>query len=309
MDKSVPTDLKNIHLDTDLYKVHKSGEGASNFGMDKTAELLENGFGLYSTADLQKPIGPIKTQYFRISLTREGSANFDIGLEKYSTERNSILFGIPGQIFSLHHFSPDFLAYYMLFTEKFIPEVLLKQNRKQHFPFLSYSGLQCFQLHDETANEIEQLIFKMDQEIKARRPDCSEMIRLYIQQTLLLSNRCYGTMLLSTSKRSHPQHALYYDFLKSVSQHFLTIRKVSAYAEMLHVSADHLNRAIKACSDKTAHELIDEMLIMEAKAFLLHTQLTMAEIAYKLEFSDPSHFTRFFKKYCNMTPAEFRAQS
>lgn len=309
MYKSVPTDIKNIHLDTDLYKFHKSGQSESNFGMDKTAELLENGFGLYSTTDLQKPIGPIKTQYFRISLTRAGSAHFDIGLEKYATERNSILFGIPGQLFSLHHFSHDFLAYYVLFTEKFIPEVLLKYNRKQHFPFLSYSGLQCFLLHDETANEIEQLIFKMDQEIKAKRPDCSEMIRLYVQQILLLANRCYGSMLLSSSNRPHPQHALYYDFLKSVSQHYLSVRKVSAYAEMLHVSADHLNRAIKACCDKTAHELIDEMLIMEAKAYLLHTSLTIAEIAYKLDFSDPSHFTRFFKKYCKTTPADFRSQS
>jgi AraC-like DNA-binding protein len=93
-----------------------------------------------------------------------------------------------------------------------------------------------------------------------------------------------------------------------VSQHFLTIRKVSDYAEMLHVSSDHLNRSIKSGSDKTAHELIDEMLLMEAKAYLLHTTHTIAEIAYKLDFSDPSHFNRFFKKYCELTPAEFRNQ-
>jgi AraC-like DNA-binding protein len=308
MYKSVPTDLAKIKLDTDLYKLHKSGNGNSDFGMDNTSELLDDGFGLYSTVDLKKNIGPIKTQYFRISLTRKGSANFDIGLEKYTTKRNSILFGIPGQIFSLHQYSKDFLAYYLLFTEKFIADALLKQKRMQHYPFLSYSGLQSFPLDNNTADQIENIIFKMNDEVKGRKADCREMIKLYIQQIILLANRSYGTVLLSNSHAQNTQQTLYIDFLKLVSQHFLTIRKVSDYAEMLHVSSDHLNRSIKSGSDKTAHELIDEMLLMEAKAYLLHTTHTIAEIAYKLDFSDPSHFNRFFKKYCELTPAEFRNQ-
>ena len=309
MYKNVPSDLKKIHLDADLYKLHKSGKVTSDFGMDNTSELLDEGFGLYSTIDLNKSIGPIKTQYFRISLSRKGHATFHIGLEKYNTKRNSILFGIPGQIFSLNQFSNDFLAYYMLFAEKFINDIILKQNRKQHFPFLSYAGLQCFQLDNNTADEIESIIFKINNEVKGRKADCREMIMLYIHQILLLSNRNYGTVLLSNQNTANSHQALYNEFIKTVSQYYLTVRKVAAYADLLHVSPDHLNRAIKSCSDKTAHELIDEMLLMDAKAYLLHTPLTISEIAYKLEFSDPSHFNRFFKKYCELTPLEFRRQS
>jgi AraC family transcriptional regulator, transcriptional activator of pobA len=309
MYKSIPPDIKKIHLDADLYKLHKSGEGNSDFGMDNTSGLLDEGFGLYSTVDLKKNIGPIKTQYFRISLTRKGSAVFDIGLEKYNTKPNSILFGIPGQIFLLHQFSADFLAYYMLFTEKFINDVILKHKSNQRFPFLSYSGLQCFQLDNTTADEIENIIFKINNEVKEGKTDSGEMIRLYIQQVVLLANRNYGTVLLSQQNTLNSHQSLYNDFLKLVSQHYLTLRKVSAYADRLHVSPDHLNRAIKSCSDKTAHEHIDDMLLLEAKAYLLHTSLTIAEIAYKLEFSDPSHFNRFFKKHCGLTPADFRSQS
>ncbi|HEX5150886.1 MAG TPA: helix-turn-helix domain-containing protein [Parafilimonas sp.] len=309
MYKSVLTDLKKIKLDADLYKLHKSGKGNGDFGMDNTSELLNDGFGLYSTLDLKKKIGPVKTQYFRISLTRKGNATFDIGLEEYNTKRNSILFGIPGQIFSLHQFSDDFLAYYMLFTEKFISDIILKHNSKQHFPFLSYSALQCFQLDNITADEIENIIFKINNEIKERKTDGCEMIKLFIHQIILLANRNYGSILLSNQSTPNSHQVLYNDFLKAVSQYFLTVRKVAAYADMLHVSPDHLNRAIKSCSDRTAHELIDEMLLMDAKAYLLHTTQSISEIAYKLEFSDPSHFNRFFKKYCGLTPLEFRNQS
>ena len=49
MYKSVPTDIKKIRLDADLYALHKHGHGhgLSEFGMDNTSTLLENGFGLY----------------------------------------------------------------------------------------------------------------------------------------------------------------------------------------------------------------------------------------------------------------------
>jgi AraC family transcriptional activator of pobA len=103
MYKSVPNDLKQISLDAGLYKIHKTGKG-TNFGMNNTASLMDDGFGLYSTENLKKSIGPIKTQYFRISLIRKGNANFTVGLEQYTANRNSILFGIPGQVFSLPRF-------------------------------------------------------------------------------------------------------------------------------------------------------------------------------------------------------------
>ncbi len=309
MYKSLPTSIKRIQLNSDLYDLHKNGTGKSEFGMDNTSMLLDGGFGLYSTTNVKKNIGPIKTEYFRISLTRNGHASFDVGLEKYQPHRNCILFGIPGQIFSFHNISKDFLAYYMLFTEDFVSDTFLKFNKKQHFPFLSYAGLQCFELDEETAREIESIICKMNDEIKKNKSECSEIIRLYIQLILTYANRNYAAVLLSRYGTGHTIQNLFNSYLKLVSEHFLSVRKVADYADMLYVSPDHLNRAIKACSDKTAHELIDEMVLMEAKAYLLHSKLTVSEIAYKLEFADPSHFNRFFKKLCGQTPLDFRKKS
>jgi len=309
MYKSIPADIKKIELDASLHKLHKKGEVKSDFGMDNSSELLDNGFGLYSTTNLKENIGPVKTVYFRISLTRKGQADFNIGLEKHKPKRNSIVFGFPGQIFSLNKPSEDFLAYYMLFSEKFISGIFSLKKTREQFPFLTYSGLQCFQLNDATANEIESIIFKMNDEIKSRKANCSEAIRLYIQLILVHANRDYGTMLLSKQGTNNSGQILFSNFVKLVSQHFLTIRKVAHYANMLHVSPDHLNRIIKSNADKTANELIDEMIVMEAKAYLLHTKMSVAEIAYKLEFTDPSHFNKFFKKTNNCTPLEFRIKS
>jgi AraC-like DNA-binding protein len=309
MYKSVSTDIKKMALNAKLYSLHKTGISEQGFGMDNTAELLEGGFGLYSTVNVKSHIGPIKAEFFRIAFTRAGTACMEIGLERFKPRRNSIFFGFPGQIFSLHDLSEDFLTYYMLFSEAFITEALMRQDKKHPFPFLSYTGLQCFELDDETAAEVEAIIFKMDHEIKRQGADSAVIIRLYIQLILAHAHRCYKQKLLVPDYSFDSSQLLFQSYLRLVGQHFVTVRRVAEYAQMLHVSPDHLNRTIKSCSEKTAHELIEEMLLREAKAYLLHSTLSISEIAYRLEFADPPHFNRFFKKLAGQTPLEYRKGS
>ncbi len=309
MYKSIPTDIKKYTLSPALHKLHKKGLEKSDFGMDSSNELIDGGFGLYSSADLKSRLGPVKTEYYRIGLIRKGTITFDIGLETFHPVRNSVVFGFPGQVFSLYDKSDDFFCYYMLFKEEFIaPSLLLQSNRKK-FPFLTYSGVPSFQLTEADAGEAEKFILKINDEIKNRKNDTSDAIRLYIQLILIFASRNYTSNSSAQAEASENAQNIFTRFVKLVSEHFLKLHKVSDYAELLHVSPDYLNRIIKAQSGKKAHELIDEMILIEAKAHLLHSQLSIAEIAYKLEFSDPSHFNKFFRKLAGCTPLKYRSKS
>lgn len=301
--------LQKYTLDSALYKLHKKGVEYSGFGMDNTHDLLEGGFGLYSTANTLRSIGPIKTEYYRIALIRAGSATFTIGLETFQPVRDTIVVGFPGQIFSLQHPTDDFFALYMLFSDNFIGETLLQKNYRNQFPFLSYSGVQCFPINEEEAADIEMIIISMNKEIKARKAHTAQVIRLYIQLIFIIASRNYSRIIIEAKGAEDKISVLYTRFVKLVSEHFLSVKKVAEYARMLHISSDHLNRTIKAHSGRTAHELIDEMLLREAKAYLLHSQLSIAEIAYTLDFSDPSHFNKFFRKLTGCTPVQFRSAS
>lgn len=299
-------EIQTYQLDNSLYYLHKRGVEQSSFGMDNSLELIEGGFGLYSSADLKKRIGPIKTQYYRIALFCKGSARIDLGLETYQPQENSVLFGFPGQVFSLSKPSEDVQIYYMLFKESFMADTPLL---KELYPFFSYLGMQSFSLSGEEAHEVQQLIFKINEEVKLRKKDTKRMIQLYIQQIVIIANRAYQRLFPTPEHPNGGGNSLFKRFVKLVGHHFMTLRKVSDYARLLNVSTDHLNRIIKAQSEKTAGELIDEMIFTEAKAYLLHTELSNAEIAYQLAFSDPSHFNKFFKKLANCTPLEFRVKS
>ena len=48
--------------------------------------------------------------------------------------------------------------------------------------------------------------------------------------------------------------------------------------------------------------------LAEAKVLLLNKQITIAQIAYQLKFTDPSHFGKFFKSQTEQSPLMYRNQ-
>jgi AraC family transcriptional activator of pobA len=91
-----------------------------------------------------------------------------------------------------------------------------------------------------------------------------------------------------------------------IHQHFRDHRPASFYAAVLGLSPTHLNRIVKAVTGRSTHMLIDEKLLQEAKRELLFTSLPVQAIGYKLGFSDPAYFSRFFLQQAGMPPLQWR---
>jgi AraC family transcriptional activator of pobA len=91
-----------------------------------------------------------------------------------------------------------------------------------------------------------------------------------------------------------------------IDEHFRKERIISFYAGRLAMTSDRLNDHVKRAAGVTAGHLIRQRVLTEAKRQLVFTNQAIHEIAYDLAFSDPSHFTRFFRKQTGMTPQAFR---
>lgn len=94
--------------------------------------------------------------------------------------------------------------------------------------------------------------------------------------------------------------------LQLIEDNFRQTRHLSSYADWLHMTPDRLNELCKREAGVTAGHLIRQRLLTEAKRQLMFTELSVSEIAYDLNFSDPSYFSRFFRKSTTQTPQEFR---
>lgn len=91
-----------------------------------------------------------------------------------------------------------------------------------------------------------------------------------------------------------------------IEQHFRSERLIAFYAGRLAMTPDRLNDHVKRAAGVTVGHLIRQRVLTEAKRQLVFTTLAIHDIAYQLAFSDPSHFTRFFRKQAGMTPQAFR---
>ncbi len=95
-------------------------------------------------------------------------------------------------------------------------------------------------------------------------------------------------------------------FTELLEMNISTHKQASEYAEMLNVSSYQLNSITKTLLGKTASEMINEQIILEAKRYLLTTANQVNQIAYHLGYEDASYFIRFFKKHTGHSPVAFR---
>jgi AraC-like DNA-binding protein len=78
-------------------------------------------------------------------------------------------------------------------------------------------------------------------------------------------------------------------------------------AERLNLSRRTLIRRL-AAAGTTFGELLDAHRMERAQTLLGDPRFPVSEIAYRVGYSDPANFTRAFRRWCDESPAEFRAR-
>lgn len=90
--------------------------------------------------------------------------------------------------------------------------------------------------------------------------------------------------------------------MNMVKPKFPTIEEVAA---SLNLSVRSFQRKLKEYG-KTYKQLLDEVRLDLAKSYLKKPELSISEIAFLLDYSEPSAFIRSFKRWTDKTPSQFR---
>lgn len=86
-------------------------------------------------------------------------------------------------------------------------------------------------------------------------------------------------------------------------------RRVEDYAARIGCSVRTLTRASLAVTGRTAKQVVDDRVALEAQRLLACTDQSVAEIGRRLGFGEPTNFGRFFHREVGLSPGAFRGSA
>ncbi|WP_299781227.1 AraC family transcriptional regulator [uncultured Formosa sp.] len=235
-----------------------------------------------------------------------GNIIIEVDNKEYTISKNNILVSAPSTTIYIKNVSENLKIDMLLFENNFllknvsdpfiVEKILLFQNDNYSLIFTDITA---------TKNLINLFIYlKAKSEKQTKFTD--EIIRTIIFNMLLEIAELSDQFNTGNPHANKSTSDLHLKFKELVAKHILEHKSVNFYCKKLNISNKYLIEIVKKSSEKTPHEIIDEILLKEAYILLGNTSLTISEISFKLQFNSVSAFGRFFKKHTTHSPTAYR---
>lgn len=254
---------------------------------------------------------PIQLDGLYIGLREKGEAKFNINLKEFEVSTNDLVICSPGDLMQATTTDGIHLVQTMMVSSNFLKEMYISLNSFMPF-FTSQKDHPVFHLTDEEMEELK-VYFLLIKDAVGRndyfRTDITKrLLAAYLYKLGSILYRHRPELQEEASKPLKREEILFKEFIKLVSEHHRKERRVDFYAEQLYLSPKHFSTVIKKVSGKTAGHWIDEYVILEAKTLLKYSAMSIQEVAYYMNFPNPSFFGKYFKHHTGMSPSEYKAQ-
>lgn len=247
---------------------------------------------------------PHRHSFYHLALFTAGGGSHTIDFEKFPVKPGQLYFMVPGQVHSWF-FSGGIEGYVMNVSAGFFNAFLQDADYVERFPFFSgVSAEGVVQLPKAAIPVVTAQFEGMLKEMKGDQAYSQDMLRLQVLGMFIAVSR--ASRQGETRQELPHNYVLLRNFRKLVEQHYMQLRLPKEYAALLYVTPNYLNAFCRHMLGKSAGEIIRDRVLLEAKRLLINADMSIATIAYQLNFADNSYFTKFFKKYAGTTPEEFR---
>lgn len=246
--------------------------------------------------------------YFEINYVAEGVGTFQFEGVSRTLKEGEFCMIAPGSSHDLVIDSDATVFCIMLrrstLSKTFAPLLSNKNLLSQFFhAFLSGSNKTNFLLFScERGKWIRQIIFNAMMECY-KADDFSNICCIsWLNQMFVYLLRNYSETLRFYDYQFGSEFLL---ILQYIQHHYQTLT-LSELANFFHYSEPYLSTLIKQNTGRNFTELIKELRMAEAVDYLLHTDMTVREIAEKVGYHSADHFSRTFRAEYQMSPQKFR---
>ncbi|MCE7042716.1 AraC family transcriptional regulator [Dyadobacter sp. CY312] len=242
-----------------------------------------------------------KHDFYFILALETGRGFHEIDFVRYQIEPNAVFILRPGQVHQLK-LSADSKGYLIEFDHSFYQP----KNSAVEYQWKKATGINHCEVEKDRFSKLLGYLSNSLTEFGLKQEGYMEAIRANMDLffiELVRQSKNPGQIL--PASYSYTQER-YEELLRLLETNITSIKSVSQYADMLHLSVYQLNAITKASVNKTTTELINEQILLEAKRYLLATANQIKDIAWHLGYEDTSYFIRYFKNQTGHTPDAFR---
>lgn len=237
-------------------------------------------------------------------LCMQGNIEATINLTRYNVKPFDFITILPGSILQIHKVEGQLRIYFMGYSSNFIDHVNIVKSTLDVLYTIKEKPV--ISLAKEPALLMENYFSLLIRTYSFCREKIGPEIITHLLSGMLLGlGALYKDKTTSqTSLAKNEQIAK--EFARLVMQNYMKERNVAFYAKKMGITPAHLCTTVKQVTGKTCLEIISTMVVMDAKAQLKSTNLSIHDIAYSLNFTNMSFFGKYFKRYVGIGPLEYR---
>lgn len=260
---------------------------------------------------------PAKINGFIVILCTRGSVTLDVQMNEYTIHTNEV-FVAPSSVVAFKE-CHDCEIYIFGFTNEFAIEMNI--DLMMIMPLTSSLHSQCV-IHRIGEQDIEKIHSSFASQhheytttYQSNNPN-TEVFREYIIRHMFASmiyRVCqmvaqHNAVAIEPNSPKDRSSDYFKRLIGLLHTYYKTERSVEFYADKMNLTPKHLSRVVRNHSGKSAHQWIDEFVVLEIKNLLKFSDLSIQQISYELNFPNPSFMGQYFKRITGKTPGAYRKE-
>ena len=231
-----------------------------------------------------------------------------INNDSYSIQPQSICIVAPNQMHSFEGLE-DIEGIIFFFCQDFYVEEFSFIRLLNVFSYTSQTGTNacnpCIGLSDMEFIHINTILksIQSEYELYTSSNNSAVIIRSHLNIMLLKLSELYET---KSGKSNNNDSILIHSLSHLIDSYFIQEQHLGFYTSAFNISESQLNDICNKHFNCGMKKILQNRLMLEARKLLLTSELSVSEIAYKLNFEDNSYFNKVFKIKTGLTPKRFR---
>ena len=251
--------------------------------------------------------------FYCIILKHLGCGDVTYGRSTYDYNDGSLVFVAPNQMAGANDgkISYNTKGWILMFHPDLLRNTYLEHSMNR-YTFFDYSSNEALHLSEQEREIIIGYLCNIRRELHHPTDDYTNRnIILNIEALLNNCMRFYERQFISRKNENNKiMEQLTYlleEYLLSGKSQQYGLPTVAWCADNLHLSSNYFGDLVKKYSGRSAQEYIKSTIVDYAKLLLANNSYQVNEIAYKLGFKYPQHFSRLFKHIEGISPSQYRS--